>query len=145
MCGRDCLHCLGDVLAMKTPARKGWRGVATNSIRLPKQWLSNGDLNNMATIDELMQGKKPGEIKVRQVTWGADCWFEPYFRTRLISESSQWWNGLKQNECADCYTATGGGWELWQEPTATRCNNCATVRAERDDAVAAIKELEYDV
>lgn len=34
----------------------------------------------MSTIDELMAGKKPGEIKVRRPVWEETAWFQPYYK-----------------------------------------------------------------
>jgi len=62
----------------------------------------------MPTIDELMKGKQPGEIKVRLPHWEPDEWFQPFFRDK-------YWHGRRQIGSHDSYIGAGD-WQLWQEP-----------------------------
>jgi len=64
------------------------------------------------TIDELMEGKAPGEIKITNTSWSTHVWFRPYFKSRK-------WHGLDQT--SDAWEAAGisyGGstWKLYEEP-----------------------------
>jgi hypothetical protein len=67
----------------------------------------------MSTIDELMEGKKPGEIKVTKLGWNKENYFRPFFR----DEQGEW-HGLDELEHKD--TSDGydlnDNWSLWVEP-----------------------------
>jgi hypothetical protein len=65
----------------------------------------------MATLDKLMEGKGPGEIKVRKSSYGEDGYFIPYFRSIYDT-----WHGLRDDETNDYYDANYDCWELYTEP-----------------------------
>jgi hypothetical protein len=58
-----------------------------------------------------MEGKKPGEIKVRKSDYGEGRYFIPYFRTTYDS-----WHGLHEDETNNYYAANVDLWELYTEP-----------------------------
>lgn len=62
----------------------------------------------MPTINDLMKGKQPGEIKVRLLGWNQNEWFKPYFKDEC-------WHGTNQIGKHHNYTGAGD-WQLWQEP-----------------------------
>jgi len=64
----------------------------------------------MNTLDELMEGKKPGEVKVQDEWWDPSMWFKPYFKT------GNKWYGLEQNGCSTAHTANNNRWSLYSEP-----------------------------
>lgn len=97
----------------------------------------------MPTIDELMQGKQPGEIKIRRPDWDADVWFQPYYKTTVhkgINEVN-WWYGMRQSGFSDAQSDLVADWQLWQEPVATRCEECEKLRKERDGAVETLRKV----
>ena len=65
----------------------------------------------MSTIDKLMEGKKPGEVKIRRLSW--ECgYFQPFYK---IDDS---WHGLRINGSRTYSTACLSptlDWELYQE------------------------------
>jgi hypothetical protein len=65
----------------------------------------------MPTIDELMTGKQPGEIKVRLSYWPETTWFRPMFKDK----SGENWFGQKTNGDAEQWFGNDD-WQLWQEP-----------------------------
>lgn len=71
-------------------------------------------MTDLSTIDELMEGKKPGEIKIRQIGWDSKKWFQPFFAT------SGEWTGILNNESGTPYRSVWYGdealWQLWSEP-----------------------------
>ena len=70
----------------------------------------------MSTIDFLMEGKKPGEIKVcyfgdaetRVGHWPSHMFFVPYFKDQV-------WYGLDEKHNVQQYK-TDQDWSLYQEP-----------------------------
>ncbi len=66
----------------------------------------------MSTIDELMEGKKPGEIKICR-SIDRTKYFIPFFR-----DSIKQWNGLGPAGEFKCEMAKASSlnWELYQEP-----------------------------
>lgn len=73
----------------------------------------------MATIDELMQGKKPGEIKVthKEGIFSAGYFFIPYFRSNYIQfRSAATWYGLIDNSKPWDFPADLDLWKLYEEP-----------------------------
>lgn len=93
----------------------------------------------MPTIDSLVEGKQIGTIKVTRPGWG-DCWFRPCYVTAPGS-GNQWWYGLRENGVSACYVSSDAGWELWQEPAATRCEDCDKLKKERDDAIETLRKV----
>lgn len=63
----------------------------------------------MATIDELMEGKKPGEIKVRRRSWSEEVYFTPYFKEADV------WYGLR-NSYHDFWSGDVDEYEIYREP-----------------------------
>ena len=61
----------------------------------------------MSTIDELMEGKKPGEIKISS----GDYTFIPYCKTRGGN-----WGGLTENKDHKFYSEDDTSWRLYTEP-----------------------------
>ena len=64
----------------------------------------------MATISELMAGKKPGEIKVRVFNLIPGSWFKPYY----AAEGK--WHGTMDNGDSDCFEDSIENWEIYTEP-----------------------------
>ncbi len=60
------------------------------------------------TIDELMEGKKPGEVRLRDRLSGII--FTPYFNI-----CGQWY-GIKNGHCDDFHGKGSGNWEIYNEP-----------------------------
>ena len=69
----------------------------------------------MATISELMEGKKPGEIKIRLDTFLKGHYFIPYFQAEYDN-----WHGVlcdtRDTIHAHYYGVYSEGWELYTEP-----------------------------
>lgn len=67
----------------------------------------------MATIDELMQGKQPGEIKITHAEWKdlPSCFFKPFFKDKY-----QIWFGLGEDDEGEDAYSNRDDWYLWQEP-----------------------------
>lgn len=63
----------------------------------------------MPTINSLMAGKQPGEIKICQDCWRKDEWFQPYFKTAV-------WHGVTNYGNYKCQFDDIDNWQLWQEP-----------------------------
>jgi len=73
----------------------------------------------MATIDKLMKGKKPGEIKIRRKSWKensclVDYWFQPYFRAWVPFEH-RWtaWCGAYPGDKFAHEDPRLSDWEIW--------------------------------
>lgn len=67
------------------------------------------------TIDELMEGKEPGSIRVCLPEWSEGRFFSPYFRTKTD------WHGLNENLTDDYWSATNCiDWHLYEEPKPKR-------------------------
>lgn len=65
----------------------------------------------MATIDKLMEGKKPGEVLVNQSIWPPREFFSPFFRDRHGV-----WHGLDERRESVRWSGDVGGWQLYTEP-----------------------------
>lgn len=91
----------------------------------------------MPTIDELMQGKAPGEIKVTRKDWD---WFQPFYRSEEY-DTGAWWYGVRKSGKSDCFVAKSDSWQLWQEPPTTRCDDCEKLRKERDEAIETLRKV----
>lgn len=67
----------------------------------------------MATISELMEGKKPGEIQICSRTDSERLkFFAPYYWDRSVN---YWW-GLNEVGRSDCFIGTLDKWEIYTEP-----------------------------
>ena len=64
----------------------------------------------MATITELMQGRAPGEIRVRSPGWGSDAYFTPYYL------AGAYWCGINNNGAHASSNNYNDDWELYTEP-----------------------------
>jgi hypothetical protein len=62
------------------------------------------------TIDELMDGKQPGEIKIALTHWGKASWFQPYFK-----DENGDWHGVLEDKTADKFYYAYPGWNLYEE------------------------------
>lgn len=69
----------------------------------------------MSTIDELMQGKKPGEIKIARAYWDSTSWFAPYFKDR-----GNYWHGLLQGDHNFVANEALSDWHLYAQPKPKR-------------------------
>jgi len=68
----------------------------------------------MSTINELMEGKQPGEIKMKRSHWGDDdgSWFRPYY---YIEHKNEWY-GITNHSRSTSWIAAYHGWEIYKEP-----------------------------
>lgn len=66
----------------------------------------------MSTIDELMAGKKPGEIKIRRAEWGLAqrTWFKPMYKINNC------WIGPSSGSECDRFFNDCDDWEIYREP-----------------------------
>lgn len=62
------------------------------------------------TIDELMEGKEPGSVRVFRKGYDADEWFRPYYKTK-----KDWW-GLTQSSLCHACSSLHDDWQLYEEP-----------------------------
>jgi hypothetical protein len=69
----------------------------------------------MATIAQLMEGKKPGEIKLRLSSWPPTSFFSPFYIT--VDEI---WHGLMKDGYSCWYRNIDTNWELYTEPKPKR-------------------------
>jgi hypothetical protein len=58
-----------------------------------------------------MEGKKPGQIRVRKAGYREDKYFVPYFLSILGN-----WHGIHQDGAADSFYGEGDYWQLYTEP-----------------------------
>lgn len=63
------------------------------------------------TLNDLMEGKQPGEIRVRRGDWPPESWFRPFFVVR-----SQGWMGLMASLGYSIWDDDEPYWTLWTEP-----------------------------
>jgi hypothetical protein len=78
----------------------------------------------MATIDSLMEGKKPGEIKICLPQWPAGSYFRPYY-VALFFPNKRYWFGTCVTPSATydpanftdtaSYSAEMDNWQLYDE------------------------------
>ena len=65
----------------------------------------------MSTIDQLMEGKQPGEIKVcRQDQTG---WFQPFVKAK-----GEWWGRTHENQ--SFWDVGYSNWTIYTEPKPTK-------------------------
>lgn len=64
----------------------------------------------MATIDELMEGRKPGEIKIISPDVVDESYFVPFFR-----DQAGLWNGLDAKGRSRYYNNHRKNWEIYTE------------------------------
>lgn len=69
-------------------------------------------MTELKTIDELMEGKVPGSIKVS--CFADERYFIPFFKDDDV------WRGLTQDGKYDAWCVRGGGWKLYTELKKTR-------------------------
>lgn len=69
-------------------------------------------MSKLKTIDELMAGKQPGEIKLRQESMRSGVWFKPYFKT------SDKWYGECNEPFQICFYGSTSTWSIYTEPKA---------------------------
>ncbi len=67
----------------------------------------------MSTIDQLMTGKKPGEIKIRASGWDDETYFVPYFQE---DNAGNYWYGVIPGKGVHNYNPEEDGWEIYSEP-----------------------------
>lgn len=63
------------------------------------------------TIDELMEGKAPGSVKIICPGWGPDEYFVPFYRDKTHD-----WCGLDDAGDSLGFDATHSRWKLYTEP-----------------------------
>ncbi len=64
----------------------------------------------MATIDELMEGKVPGSVRVTHYGWDNNKYFTPYFK------SQNKWYGLSHLNTKDSWVDDSASWQLYTGP-----------------------------
>lgn len=69
----------------------------------------------MATIDELMKDKKPGEIKITCPPWQSEDYFLPYFKI-----ADQWHGFMHDKRSAFFRNGLNDRWRLYEEPKKTK-------------------------
>jgi hypothetical protein len=74
------------------------------------------ETDNMATLNKLMEGRKPGEIKVCKDLFYASRYFVPYFLTR-----DGLWYGMDSEGTPEAHlglnmSSTAAGWHLYTAP-----------------------------
>lgn len=69
----------------------------------------------MATIDELMKDKKPGEIKITCPPWQSEDYFLPYFKI-----ADQWHGFMHDKRSGFFRNGLNDRWRLYEEPKKTR-------------------------
>jgi hypothetical protein len=67
-------------------------------------------MSDLKTIDDLMEDRFPGEIKIRNVNWDNDDYFIPYFIT-----TCGLWYGIDVDGAATYYADTAS-WQIYTEP-----------------------------
>ena len=67
-------------------------------------------MSEWKTLDELMEGKAPGEIRVNNKDYPAASWFQPYFK------SYSDWYGLNELGYQKSHSGLEYHWRIWQEP-----------------------------
>ena len=65
----------------------------------------------MATLNQLMEGRRPGEIKVCKLSLGGGSYFIPYFQNVYGR-----WHGLREDGTNEDYAANNNLWEIYTEP-----------------------------
>ncbi len=64
------------------------------------------------TIDQLMDGKTPGEIKLTKKSWHSAVCFQPYFKDK----DNGFWHGTDQSGCHCKHNDQDDTWTLYKEP-----------------------------
>ena len=65
----------------------------------------------MATLNELMEGKKPGEIKVQLKSFLPEQYFVPHFQSICTL-----WHGINESGDYERYDEDLRDWQLYTEP-----------------------------
>lgn len=64
-------------------------------------------MSKLQTIDEIMEGREPGSVRVRQGHWHQDVWFAPHFR-----DHGGTWYGLSKDGYASDYPGNYSMFEI---------------------------------
>ncbi len=74
-------------------------------------------MSEYKSIDELMEGKAPGSVKVQFLNWPETLYFVPYFKDL---ENKGRWHGQNYSSVssgrADWFEGDAGEWKLYEEP-----------------------------
>lgn len=65
----------------------------------------------LKTIDELMEGREPGSVKITCEEWNKIDWFIPHF-----VDSRGYWHGLDNYGVCLSFILGNPMWKIWTEP-----------------------------
>ena len=95
------------------------RDVRRSEFRQSTQILEGGEMSSeWKTIDELMAGRKFGDVRITRADWSADMWFMPLFR-----DIKDTYYGIVQSHRGTAYEDAASSscpdrhrWKLYEEP-----------------------------